>query len=74
FTQDAYRAVARQAIERKIGARGLRNVLEGVMLEIMFSLPDKQDIQECIINADVIEKGKPPLLLPALEVQSAAGE
>jgi ATP-dependent Clp protease ATP-binding subunit ClpX len=72
FTQDACRAIAAQAIERKIGARGLRNVLESVMLDIMFSLPEYKNVQECIINAEVIENGRPPLMLPGLEDESAA--
>ncbi|MDR2892293.1 MAG: ATP-dependent Clp protease ATP-binding subunit ClpX [Deltaproteobacteria bacterium] len=73
FTQDALQAVARLAIERKTGARGLRNVLESSMLEIMYSLPDHQGAKECVINAAVIEKGKPPLYLYETDGQSAVG-
>lgn len=73
FTQDAYRAVAHQAVERKTGARGLRNVLENVMLDIMFSLPENRDIRECIINAEVIEKGRPPLLMRDIDDRDAVG-
>lgn len=63
FTQDALQAVARQAIEQKTGARGLRNVLESTMLDIMYSLPSEQGLLECVINAAVVEKHKPPLLI-----------
>lgn len=63
FTQDAFQAIAHQAIERKTGARGLRNVTENVMLDIMYSLPEKPNVRECIINAAVIEKGKEPILI-----------
>lgn len=63
FTQDAYRAIAHQAIERKTGARGLRNVMESVMLDIMYALPEQQNVRECIINAGVIEKGKAPIYI-----------
>ena len=63
FTQDALHAVARQAIEQKTGARGLRNVLEAAMLDIMYSLPSEKGLLECVINASVVEKHKPPLLI-----------
>ena len=63
FTQDALHAVARQAIEQKTGARGLRNVLEASMLDIMYSLPSEKGLLECVINASVVEKHKPPLLI-----------
>lgn len=63
FTHDALKAVARKAIEQKTGARGLRNVLENSMLEIMYSLPSEKGLLECVINAAVVEKNKPPLLI-----------
>jgi ATP-dependent Clp protease ATP-binding subunit ClpX len=62
FTPNALKAIATQAIERKTGARGLRNVMEKIMLDIMFKLPSMPDVHECLINSAVIEKGKPPLL------------
>jgi ATP-dependent Clp protease ATP-binding subunit ClpX len=63
FTQDALQAVARQAIAQKTGARGLRNVLEATMLDIMYSLPSETGLLECVINVAVVEKHKPPLLI-----------
>lgn len=63
FTQDAYKSIAHQAIERKTGARGLRNVMESVMLDIMYSLPEQKNIRECIINAGVIENSKTPIFI-----------
>lgn len=62
FTPDALQAIAAQAIERKTGARGLRNVMEKIMLDIMFKLPSMPDVKECLINREVIEDGKEPLL------------
>ncbi|MDR3357634.1 MAG: ATP-dependent Clp protease ATP-binding subunit ClpX [Desulfovibrio sp.] len=62
FTPNALKAIASKAIERKTGARGLRNVMEKIMLDIMFRLPSMPDVRECLINRGVIEKGKPPLL------------
>jgi ATP-dependent Clp protease ATP-binding subunit ClpX len=63
FTDDVLVAIARDAIKRKSGARGLRAILESVMLDIMYDIPSMPDITECIINEDVITKGEPPLLI-----------
>ena len=62
FDEDALRAVAHKAIERKTGARGLRAILEDVMLDIMFDIPSREDVSTCRITRDVIEKVCPPLL------------
>jgi ATP-dependent Clp protease ATP-binding subunit ClpX len=69
FTDGALEAVAERAIERKAGARGLRAILEEVMLEVMYELPSKKDIKECLINEDVIRKHEMPVLV--FEKQSA---
>lgn len=63
FTPNALKAIAARAIERKTGARGLRNVLEKIMLDIMYKLPSMPDVTDCVINRGVIEKGKEPILL-----------
>lgn len=63
FTADALKAIAARAIERKTGARGLRNVMERTMLDIMYKLPSMPNVRECLINQAVIEKGKDPVLL-----------
>lgn len=63
FTANALKAVAHKAIERKTGARGLRNVMEKKMLDIMFKLPSMPNVKECLINQAVIEKDKEPVLL-----------
>ena len=70
FTQDALRTVAHMAIKRKTGARGLRNVMEHAMLDIMYSLPSRENVRECVINAAVIEKGKEPLYIYDTDAQS----
>jgi len=60
FTDGALGAVARESMRRKAGARGLRAILEHVMLDTMYELPSETNIKECILNEDVIlEKGKP---------------
>jgi len=63
FTDEALLAVAKAGIERKSGARGLRAVLESVMLDIMYDIPSKTGIHECIIGEEVISNGATPLLV-----------
>lgn len=60
FTDGALRAVAQMALKRKTGARGLRGVLESAMLDIMYDIPSRPNVKECIIDEDVINKGEPP--------------
>jgi len=71
FTENALKAIAEAAIARKTGARGLRNVLESTMLDIMYKLPSLTGVKECVINSAVIEKGMEPLLIYHQEVKSA---
>ncbi len=63
FTEDALRAIADQAILHKTGARGLRTVLEDRLMEVMYEIPGRDDVQKCVVNAEVITKGQRPLLL-----------
>jgi ATP-dependent Clp protease ATP-binding subunit ClpX len=63
FPDETIEAVADCAIERDTGARGLRSILEEVMLDVMFELPSRQDVQECVITAGVIRDGEEPLLV-----------
>jgi ATP-dependent Clp protease ATP-binding subunit ClpX len=63
FTDDALNAVAKKAITRKTGARGLRSILEGVLLETMFELPTFEGVEEVVVNAEVIEGKAQPLLI-----------
>jgi len=63
FTDEALLSIAKNAIERKSGARGLRAILESVMLDIMYDIPSSPEIRECLIGEEVITKGKTPLLL-----------
>jgi len=63
FTDEVLLAIAKDAIKRKSGARGLRAILESVMLDIMYDIPSMPEITECIINEDVVTKGESPLLL-----------
>jgi ATP-dependent Clp protease ATP-binding subunit ClpX len=63
FTDEALRSVATKAIGRKTGARGLRSILEGVLLETMFDLPSYDGVEEVVVNAEVIEGRAQPLLI-----------
>ncbi|PTN35954.1 ATP-dependent Clp protease ATP-binding subunit ClpX [Desulfonatronum sp. SC1] len=71
FTQDSLRAIARQAIERKTGARGLRNVLENIMLDISYRLPSMTGVRECVVNQSVVDNESEPLLIYEQEVKTA---
>lgn len=71
FTEDALSSVARKAIDRKTGARGLRTILEESMLELMYEIPSQNNISEVIINEEVIEKKEKPLLLYEKVAESA---
>ena len=63
FTEDALMAVAKKAITRKTGARGLRSILEGILLETMFELPTFEGVEEVVVNAEVIDGKAQPLLI-----------
>ena len=64
FEQEALVEIAKLAIERKTGARGLRSIIEATMLDVMFELPSRDDIKKCIITAETIrDKAEPTLIL-----------
>ncbi len=63
FEKKALEQIAKKAIERKTGARGLRSIIEGIMLDVMFELPSREDIAKCIITEETITKNKRPQLL-----------
>jgi ATP-dependent Clp protease ATP-binding subunit ClpX len=71
FTDGALLAVAREALKRKTGARGLRSILESIMLEIMYELPSQSNISECIINEEVIQNKQKPIVLYAKKAETA---
>lgn len=63
FEEDALKLVAKKAIERKTGARGLRGILEEIMLDIMYDIPSRDDIEKCLITKDSIDKNSEPTLV-----------
>ncbi len=65
FDQGALSEIAKKAMVRNTGARGLRSILEGLLLETMYELPDKEDLEEVIVNAESVKDGKPPVYVYA---------
>ncbi len=63
FTPEALRAAAREALKLKTGARGLRTIVEQVLLEVMYEIPSHPEVAKCVVNAECITRGAPPLLL-----------
>ncbi|MFO0754048.1 MAG: ATP-dependent Clp protease ATP-binding subunit ClpX [Thermodesulfovibrionales bacterium] len=71
FTEGALHAIAKKAIDRKTGARGLRAILEDVMLDVMYEIPSKTGVVECIINEEAIDKRGRSLLVYEDRAESA---
>jgi ATP-dependent Clp protease ATP-binding subunit ClpX len=67
FTEDALEAAAERALSYKTGARGLRTLIEEVLLDVMYEIPSRSDVRKCVISADTIIQGKAPLLLTRSE-------
>ena len=63
FTKEAVREIAKQAITRKTGARGLRAIIEHVMLDTMFELPGHKDVKTCIVDENAVKPGGKPVLM-----------
>ena len=63
FTDGALKAIAEKAIERKTGARGLRSIVENLLMDCMFDVPDMDDVSEVVVEADTIKKDKTPKLV-----------
>jgi len=63
FTPEALKAIAQQALARKSGARGLRAIIESVMMDTMYELPSLEGVKKCIITEDAVLKGAKPQLV-----------
>jgi len=80
FTEDALWAVARKAVERKTGARGLRAIMEETLLSVMFEIPSREDVEKCIITRQTVEERTAPQLvlhtrqLPVVDAQELLAE
>ncbi len=65
FQEEALKAVAKKAIERRTGARGLRSIMEGILLDTMFDLPGLDSVEQVVIGPDVVEGDSRPLYIYA---------
>jgi len=63
FSEEALHSVADKALERETGARGLRSIIEEVLLEVQFELPSRRDVKKCVVTKETIDKGVPPTLV-----------
>ncbi len=71
FTEDSTKAIAKKALQRKLGARGLRSILEEIMLELMYEVPSQHDIKEVIVSEDTINRGEQPLVVYEHKAETA---
>lgn len=71
FTDSATAAVAKKAVQRKSGARGLRAILEEIMLDVMYEIPSQKGIKECLITEETVTKKEKPLLIYEKQAESA---
>ena len=71
FTEEAMRAIARDAMKRKSGARGLRAIMENIMLDIMYDMPSQPNIKEVVITEEVVDKHEPPIVVYTKAAESA---
>ena len=65
FSDDALKGIAKKALDRKTGARGLRSIMEGILLDSMYDLPAYEGVEEVVINAEVVNGQAQPLLIYA---------
>lgn len=72
LTDDAVRKIAAEAVKRKTGARGLRSIMEEIMLPVMYKIPSRKDVAECIVTAEAIEaQAEPQLVLKSSEQEQS---
>jgi ATP-dependent Clp protease ATP-binding subunit ClpX len=71
FTDSALTAIAKKAVKRKSGARGLRAILEEIMLDVMYEIPSQKGIKECLITEDTVAKKEKPILIYEKQAESA---
>ncbi|MCI9650583.1 MAG: ATP-dependent Clp protease ATP-binding subunit ClpX, partial [Lachnospiraceae bacterium] len=62
FDEEAIKAIASKAFERKTGARGLRSIMEGILMDTMYQIPSDETIEECVITKETVEEGDDPLI------------
>src|SRR5215210_4297589 len=73
FSADALKAVANKALERDTGARGLRSIIEEILLEVQFELPSRRDVKKCVVTKETVERGVKPTLVTVAPDEGDAG-
>ena len=71
FTDGALSAIAKKAVQRKTGARGLRSILEEIMLDVMYEIPSQKGIKDCLITEDTVQKSEKPILIYEKQAETA---
>lgn len=74
FTDDALTAIAEKAIERKTGARGLRSIIENMLLDTMYDLPDLDDVEEIIVNKDTVKNESQPVFVHSKDAKKKSSK
>ena len=72
FSTDALKAVADRALERETGARGLRSIIEEILLEVQFELPSRRDVKKCVVTKETVERGVKPTLVTEAAPEEAS--
>ncbi|MFZ5817170.1 MAG: ATP-dependent Clp protease ATP-binding subunit ClpX [Bacillota bacterium] len=70
FKDEAIRAIAKEALKRNTGARGLRAIIEDIMTDVMYEVPSRTDVSKCVITKDVVQKKEEPLLVTSTDAKS----
>jgi len=63
FAEDSLNAIAEKGLERETGARGLRSIMEEILLEVQFELPSRRDVKKCVVTKETVERGLTPTLV-----------
>ncbi len=75
FSDDSLDAIADKALERETGARGLRSIIEEILLDVQFDLPSRRDVKKCVVTKETVSGGLPPTLVTeAVPPEEAEGE
>jgi ATP-dependent Clp protease ATP-binding subunit ClpX len=74
FSADALKAVADKALERETGARGLRSIIEEILLEVQFELPSRRDVKKCVVTKETVERGVKPTLVTEAPDDAEGGQ
>ena len=72
FESDALKEIAKLALERNTGARGLRSIVEGAMMDVMYDVPSRDDVMKCVVTKEAVRQKTPPMLVTNVEHLPAA--